>query len=61
MMVDKIQPTWGKFWHQAYPTLNRNDCSLDELRRLEIAARYWHASVRQALEKRQATFGRKAA
>ena len=61
MMKDRIQPIWSLFRHQAAPPLYANQCSLDELRRMEIAARMFLADVEQALSRRQARYGRKAA
>ncbi|MDR6955246.1 hypothetical protein J2X65_004625 [Ancylobacter sp. 3268] len=60
MIGDKLQPLWSRFWHAAFPLLDPEKISLDELRRLELAAHYWHAHVKRALDKRQARYGRKA-
>jgi len=61
MNGDKVQPMWSRFWRSAYPLLSTDTMGIDELRRLELAARYWQANIKSALDRREARYGRKRA
>jgi len=60
MMPDRIAPLWSRFWRKAYPLL-RERGSMDELQRLEAAARAWHRDVSAVLESRRASAGKEPA